>query len=91
MKKLTLQANQNGAGIMACKATKIPKVVPEEVARAAANSLATSSTILFAKVDGNATTDGYEGNQSSVTIDGDRYVFFDPLSKKPFRASSWTS
>ena len=88
MKKLTLQANQNGAGIMACKATKIPKVVPEEVARAAANSLATSSTILFAKVDGNATTEGYEGNQSSVTIDGDRYVFFDPLSKKPFNIVS---
>lgn len=88
MKKLTLQANHNGAGIMACKATKIPKVVPEEVARAAANSLATSSTILFAKVDGNATTEGYEGNQSSVTIDGDRYVFFDPLSKKPFNIVS---
>lgn len=88
MKKLTLQANQNGAGIMACKATKIPKVVPEEVARAAANSLATSSTILFAKVDGNATTEGYDGNQSSVTIDGDRYVFFDPLSKKPFNIVS---
>ena len=88
MKKLTLQANQNGAGVMACRATKIPKVVPEEVARAAANSLATSSTILFAKVDGNATTEGYEGNQSSVTIDGDRYVFFDPLSKKPFNIVS---
>ena len=73
---------------MACKATKIPKVVPEEVARAAANSLATSSTILFAKVDGNATTEGYDGNQSSVTIDGARYVFFDPLSKKPFNIVS---
>lgn len=88
LNKLTLHATESGAGVMVCKATKIPKAVPEEVARAAANSLATSSTILFAKVDGNATTEGYEGNQSSVTIDGDRYVFFDPLSKKPFNIVS---